>query len=93
MQLIETTRTNAGSALYQKLVQTMHYDQALDETRRRVEVRAERVGSAAAHVWTRLDQGAWMDEGVYTVAPMADVELPAEEDVPFDVDRAGDLAS
>lgn len=89
--MIETTRTTAGYNLYQKLAKTMHYDRALDEVRRRVEVRAERRGNDGAHVWTRTDGGVWVDEGMYRVAPLADVELPEDDDVEFDPDSAAEL--
>lgn len=84
--MIETTRTTAGYNLYNQLAKTMHYDVALNETRRRVEVRTERVGNDGAHVWTRTDGGEWVDEGMYRVAPLADVELPAEADI-YDMDE------
>lgn len=83
--MIETTRTTAGYNLYNQLAKTMHYDVALDETRRRVEVRAERTSNDVAHVWTRVDGGAWIDEGMYRVTPLADVDLPPDAD-DYDMD-------
>ncbi len=90
--MIETTRTAAGYNLYNELCKTMHFDAALDEVRRRVEVRAERVNNDMAHVWTRTDGGAWLDEGQYAVAPLVEVVLPAESDMPWDDDLADSLS-
>ena len=92
--MIETTRTTAGYKLYNELAKTMHYDAALDEVRRRIEVRAERKSADTARVWTRQDGGMWVDEGMYRVQidPTWPEEDVIEEDIPWDDDLAAKLA-
>lgn len=89
---IEWTRTTAGCNLYNELCKTMHYDAALKEVWRRIEIRAEYVSNDTANVWTCVDGGTWVDEGRYIVDPIENVALLPEEDIPWDDDLADELA-
>jgi hypothetical protein len=65
--MIETTRTMAGYRLWIELCKQMSAEAAIEEVRRRVQVRTTPIVLDAVRVETSTDGGAWVDEGLYRV--------------------------